>query len=380
MSSCYDIAVVGGGLAGLSLLYHLERAGKLAGRRVLLVDAEERKTAHDRTWSFWEKGTGPFEELVYHRWDHVALHNSHSHCTCDLRPYAYKVILSDAFYAHVNAVLDRVGGLTRVQGKASELQTGSGKASFRLGEELVTAGVVFSSLPYPLDYRKVREPYLDQHFRGWFVETEADTFDPAQASLMDFRTPQEGETRFFYLLPFSKRRAMVEIAIFSNDHLTIAEYDRLIAEYISTHWTRGTYSVYHTEGGNIPMTTYDYPRRHGNLIYIGLGGGAARPSTGYTFYGLQRQLMRMAAAYPDLSDTQVWPEKHRMYDATLLRILEKGKLRGDEVFVELFQNNPPARVLAFLNGESSLWEELRLMGTTPIGVFGRTFVAEALRN
>ena len=67
---------------------------------------------------------------------------------------------------------------------------------------------------------------------------------------------------------------MIEIAIFSNEHLQQETYDRLIAEYIAAHWTSKPYRVYHTEAGNIPMTTYDYPRRNGNLIYIGLGGGS----------------------------------------------------------------------------------------------------------
>ncbi len=375
--SDYNIAVIGGGLAGLSILYHLEQAGKLTGKRVLLVDPE-RKREHDRTWSFWEAGEGVFEHLLHHRWDRVALHNSTTHCTCDLRPYAYKVILSDAFYGHVNGVLDQVEGLTRVRQGATQLQTGRDHGSFLLEGKQVKADIVFSSLPHPLDYREVKQPYLDQHFRGWFIETEEDVFDPAMATLMDFRTPQRGETRFFYVLPFSKRRAMVEIAIFSNTHLATEEYDAIIGDYIRAQWTRRPYQIYHTEAGNIPMTTYGYPRRHGNLIYIGLGGGAARPSTGYTFYGLQRQLMRMAAAFPDLSDTSVWPEKHLMYDATLLRILEQGRLPGEEVFVNLFRDNPPARVLAFLNGESSLMQELQLMATTPIGVFGTTFLREAL--
>ena len=373
----YDIAVIGGGLAGLSILYHLERAGKLSGKRVLLVDPE-RKSAHDRTWSFWEAGQGPFEHLLHHRWRSVALHNSVKDCTCDLRPYNYKVILSDDFYEYVNGVLDGVEGLTRASNTATDLRSESGSASFTMDGKRITAGHVFSSLPHPLDHRKIKEPYLDQHFRGWFIDTEEDVFDPGQATLMDFRTPQNGETRFFYVLPLSKRRAMVEIAIFSNTHLTTAAYDEIIATYIANHWTRQPYNIYHTEGGNIPMTTYDYPRRNGNLICIGLGGGAARPSTGYTFYGLQRQLMRIAASFPDISATSVWPEKHRLYDATLLRILEQGKLPGDQVFVDLFERNPPARVLAFLNGESSLWQDLRLMGTTPIGVFGKAFVGELM--
>ncbi|MBB4079145.1 lycopene beta-cyclase [Lewinella aquimaris] len=373
----YDIVVAGGGLAGLSMLYHLHTAGKLGEKRVLLVDPE-RKEGHDRTWSFWEKGEGPFEKLVHHRWHQVTLHNGNTHCSCALRPYAYKVILSNDFYGYVNRILDKLPNLERRFTTADQFLPTDDKVHFRMQGEGYSATHLFSSLPHPLDYREVNQPYLDQHFRGWFVETDEDTFDPGTAAMMDFRTPQEGETRFFYVLPFSQRRALVEIAIFSNDHLTTEAYDVLIGEYIRANWTRGTYRVTHTEAGNIPMTTYGYPRRRGNHIYIGLGGGAARPSTGYTFYGLQRQLARMARDYPDITDTRVWPEKHLLYDATLLRILQERKLAGEELFVNLFRDNPPARVLAFLNGESSLWQELRLMATTPVGVFGSTFVRELL--
>ncbi len=375
--SHYDIAVLGGGLAGLSLLYHLERAGKLSGKRVLLIDPA-RKTGHDRTWSFWETGEGPFEHLLYHRWERVKLHNSTSHCTCDLRPYAYKVILSTDFYAHVNAVIDAQPAIERKFTTAEVLHTDRERVAFRMDGEVHTASYLFSSASHPLDYRDVSQPYLDQHFRGWFVETEEDTFDPEEATMMDFRTPQHEETRFLYVLPFSKRRALVEVAIFSNDHLTAEAYDRLIADYLREYWTRKPYRVYHTEAGNIPMTTYPYPHREGNLIYIGLGGGAARPSTGYTFYGLQRQLMQVAEDYPRVGSAKTWRAKDLLYDATLLRILEQQRLRGDEVFVNLFRDNPPARVLAFLNGESSFLQELQLMSTTPVGVFGTTFLREAL--
>jgi lycopene beta-cyclase len=375
--SHYDIAVIGGGLAGLSLLYHFERAGKLAGKRVALIDPQ-RKRGHDRTWSFWEREPGPFEDLVYHRWPRVTVCNARQHRTCVLAPYSYKLIRSTEWYDRVNGVVDDIPGLTRCLATADDIRAGAGGVSFTVAGEACTADWAFSSLPRPLDHREVKAPYLDQHFRGWIIETEDEVFNPEEAALMDFRTPQEGETRFFYVLPFSERRAMVEIAIFSNHHLDPAEYDRLIANYIAAHWTRGDYGIVHTEDGNIPMTTYEFPLREGRLIHIGLGGGAARPSTGYTFYGLQRQLGRMAADFPAVPAVPTWSRKHLLYDATLLRILERGDLPGDEVFVNLFRNNPPARVLAFLNGESSLLDELRLMGTTDIGVFGRTFVGEVL--
>jgi lycopene beta-cyclase len=369
----YDLAVIGGGLAGLSLLYHFERAGKLDGKRVALIDPE-RKAGHDRTWSFWEREPGPFEELVYHRWPRVTVSNSSHDCTCVLAPYTYKLIRSTEWYAHVNELIDTIAGLERHHALATDIESDDTGVSFRINGQRYTADHAYSSRPHPLDHREVAAPYLDQHFRGWVIETEEDTFDPAEAALMDFRTPQEGESRFFYVLPSTKRRALVEIAIFSNNHLPIPEYDRLITNYIAEHWTRGNYEIVHTEDGNIPMTTYDFPLQDGRLTYIGLGGGAARPSTGYTFFGLQQQLMRMAADFPRA--VAPWSKKHLLYDATLLRILQEEKLPGDEVFVNLFRDNPAPRVLAFLNGESGLIDDLRLMSTTEIGVFGRTFVGE----
>jgi lycopene beta-cyclase len=375
MITHYDIAILGAGLAGLSTLYHLGKAGHLAGKSVVLVDPEGRKAAHDRSWSFWEEGDGPFEELVYHRWQKVTLHNQTKNLNCDISPYEYKLIRSTEFYAHVNAYLDTLPNLERRTSLATEVKTDKEQVTFLLGEEQCSASLAFSSLPLHLRPRQIKQPYLDQHFRGWFVETEEDTFDPTTAALMDFRTPQHGESRFCYVMPFTPRRALVEVAIFSNEHLTTEGYDHILKEYMATQWT-SDYRIEHTEGGNIPMTTYPFPLREGNLIYIGMRGGATRPSTGYTFYALQRQLTRLAQTFPDFSGLPPWPSRHIQYDATLLRILQDGKLNGADLFVDLFAGNPPERVLAFLNGETSIWQELQLMSTTNVPVFGSTFVRE----
>jgi len=380
VSKTYDIAVLGGGLAGLSVLYHLQQAGKLAGKSVLLVDPEGRKVTHDRSWSFWEAEPGPFEDLVYHQWPLVTVHDQTRNLDCDISPYIYKLIRSTEFYAHVNKVIDRIDGLERVAARADNVRAEGDTVHFSINGEEVAAALAFSSLPLDLRPRQISQPYLDQHFRGWFIDTKEDTFNPGRASLMDFRTPQHGETRFFYVMPFSKRRALIEIAIFSNNHLKTDEYDRLIETYIYDHWTQTGYEVTHTEDGNIPMTTYPFPSRDRNLIYIGMRGGATRPSTGYTFLALQRQLLALAESFPRLDNIAPWPAKHILYDATLLRILQNGELAGDELFTDMFANNPPERVLAFLNGETTFAQELQFMSTTDIVLFGRRFVGEALRT
>lgn len=380
MTKIYDIAILGGGLAGLSTLYHLEKAGKLSGKRVLLVDPEGRKKAHDRSWSFWEAEPGPFEDLVHHRWPVVTVHNEKQDLECDISPYIYKLIRSTEFYTQVNEVIDQIEGLERMDARAEEVRAEGNTVRFKVSGEKMEANLAFSSLPLHLRPRQISAPYLDQHFRGWFVETAEDTFDPGRAALMDFRTPQHGEPRFFYVMPFSKRSALIEIAIFSNNHLQTAEYDQLIETYIYDHWTKGKYEVTHTEDGNIPMTSYPFPLRDRNLIYIGMRGGATRPSTGYTFYALQRQLTALADQFPNVDNLAPWPQKHLLYDATLLRILQNGELPGDELFVDMFATNPPARVLAFLNGETSFWEELKFMSTTKVSLFARRFLGELYKS
>lgn len=378
MNKDYDIAVLGGGLAGLSVLYHLLKAGKLQDQQVLLVDPEGRKSSHDRSWSFWEKGEGPFEELVYHRWKSVTVHDQQRDIRTDLAPYTYKLIRSTEFYAHVNELIDAQPNIHRVQARAESIEPSGDHVNFTVADQAYRVNTAFSSLPLHLRPRKIKQPYLDQHFRGWFIKTERDVFDPNVAALMDFRTPQQNETRFFYVLPFSPTRAMVEIAIFSNQHLETAEYDRLIGEYLEAHWVPGPYEIEHREDGNIPMTTYPFPRRDGNLIYIGLRGGAARPSTGYTFYGLQRQLRKLAEQHPGAVPAP-WSRKDLLYDATILDILQNNRLPGDQVFVDLFERNSAERLLAFLNGESTFAQDLQVMATTDITKFGAAFVRQAIK-
>lgn len=374
----YDLAVIGGGLAGLSLLYHLQQKGKLQDQRVILIDPQ-RKQGNDRTWSFWETGQGPFDDIVLQRWNRVTLHNSEADLSCDLGAFTYKLIRSADFYAKTQAAIANVPGLDRRHARATNIRTVAEGVQFEVDGEQMEATHAFSSLPHPLDYQKVRAPYLDQHFRGWYIETEEDTFDPSVATLMDFRTPQHGQTRFFYVLPFSERRAIIEIAIFSNEHLDSEQYDQLLEEYTAEYWTRGGYNIEQTEAGNIPMTTYAFPRREGRLVHIGLGGGDARPSTGYTFYNVQRKMMQIAEAYPFLPNLSPWPERHMLYDATLLRLLQDDVLPGDEIFVNLFRNNPTERVLDFLNGNTSLVQELQLMSTVPLAPFASTFARELFR-
>lgn len=380
----YDYAILGGGAAGLSLIVHLLRQNGLAnGKRLLLVDPEV-KEGHDHTWSLWEREPGPFDQLVYHRWKQLAVHDDRYSLDLPLDKYQYKLIRSTEFYEYCNRLIEEHPAIDRLQAKATDIQTGNDQVSFRADGKDLRADWAFSSLADRLDFRSLQRPYLDQHFRGWFVKTAAPTFDPGLATIMDFRLPQGADTRFFYVLPFTEDYALVEIAVFSNDLWSRERYDQALSEYLEKHWlNKSAYSIEHTEQGVIPMTTHAYPRQDGRLVYIGIAGGHARASTGYTFFNIQRQTEALAKQLtgPDqrAKFSAAWPLRHRMYDSTLLRILQDQRLAGSEVFVDLFRQNPTERLLAFLNGESSLGQELRLMSSTRISTFAPTFFQEMWR-
>ena len=62
----FDIIIVGAGAAGLSLLYRLLNSS-LKNSKILLLDKNP-KNQNDRTWCFWEKKEGLFEEIVFKKW------------------------------------------------------------------------------------------------------------------------------------------------------------------------------------------------------------------------------------------------------------------------------------------------------------------------
>ncbi len=220
---------------------------------------------------------------------------------------------------------------------------------------------------------------LLQHFRGWFVRTSQDAFDPGVAGLMDFRPPQPPcGVAFGYVLPTSRREALVEYTEFSRSVLTTPQYDAALRDYTS-QLGLPAFDVVGAEQGVIPMTDAPFPRRLGRRVFrLGAAGGATRPSTGYTFRAAQRQASSVAQALWDGRDPcppAAYPRRHLTMDALLLRALDSGELDGAGFLADLFARHPTERVLRFLDGQSTPREELAVMAGAPRGPMMRTLLS-----
>lgn len=346
-------------------------SGRFADKKILLLDKES-KTANDRTWCFWEKEKGFFEDLVFHQWDTIAVYGDDFSTTPSIHPYHYKMIRGIDFYKYCFSVISRQANIERVTAAVDSWKKENGFTLFELNGKFFNTGspVVFNSLyiPVPDNRKTVR---LLQHFKGWVIETNRPSFTPGTATMMDFRVPQTEGTTFVYVMPFSATRALVEYTLFSKTVLEQAAYDAALRDYIREQYGIEEFTILEEESGIIPMSNERLPFK-GKGWQIGTAGGQTKGSSGYTFQFIQKHselIVQQLLAGKPLDQLPVTPKRFRFYDNTLLYILYHNTVPGKQIFTRLFQKNKPQQVLRFLDNETTLREELSLISTLPAWPF-----------
>lgn len=370
----YDFIIAGAGAAGLSLAWHLTHSPQLRQKRILLIDKDP-KTANDRTWGYWSKTAEPFDGLASWQFTQAEFISQYHTATFSLAPYQYRVLEGSRFYETVKKWLQQFPQVHWVQATTERFEPLRSGVRVYTSAGAFEGGWVFNSCFLDRALKEAAQKKcinLKQHFKGWVIETPLPAFDPQRLRLFDFRTPQQGSFRFFYLIPQSPQRALVEYTLFSGDLLPPATYEKALEHYIQGVLQLTDYRVVEQEWGVIPMTTYNFPQQQSErVINIGSVGGASKASTGYTFWRIQQQCKQLVqqlewgqAATPASS-----PMRHRLYDAALLNILDKKGALGEAVFARLFEKNPLPRLLKFLDEETNPAEELRLMHTVDKPLF-----------
>jgi lycopene beta-cyclase len=378
----YDYIISGAGAAGFSLLVRMIQNPFFQSKKILVVDKAP-KESNDRTWCFWEKTVGIFEPVVYHRWQQVHFFSNHKVELLDLLPYSYKMIRSIDFYQYVYERASKQENVTFLYGNIEAAGNAGNKGFIVVDGVSFEASFVFNSIlfaPPPIPEGKF---FLLQHFKGFVVETAGARFNPAVATLMDFRVSQENGPAFVYVLPLSTHRALVEFTMFSRQLLEEEGYDGALRHYIENYLDIDEYKIVEREFGIIPMTNIKYVTAIDRVINIGTAGGQTKGSSGYTFQFVQKHSDRIIS---DLirsgkirADAGFFARRFNLYDSVLLNILSGNKFPADKIFSDLFSRNPVDRVLRFLDNESTLEDEINLMATLPQGPFRKAILEEMFK-
>jgi len=370
----YQYVFAGAGLSGLICAWRMARAGHFDNSNALLIDRDP-KTSNDRTWCFWEKGSGEFDGIVSKRWKKVWVKADGFSRRIDLSPYTYKMIRGLDFYTWIRAKLADFPNVDFLEAEISSLSDVGDRVIVATSEGNFSAGKAFSGITDFSDAKHSRFPLLWQHFIGWTVETDVDVFDENAATFMDFSVPQKGNTRFMYVLPQSGRKALLEYTLFSEKLLPDEEYENAIRDYLSNLGV-ADFRIAEKERGAIPMTVFPFWKRNSkNILHIGSAGGWTKASTGFTFHNTAKQSQRLADFLQDGTDLRKFRRgnRFRFYDRLLLDILHRHNEKGAEIFTSMFRMENPALVLKFLDEETSFTEDLQVIWQCPKGLFLKAF-------
>lgn len=374
----FDYIIAGGGAAGLSLAYALAQS-PLKSKRVLIVDLDNKKK-NDRTWSFWVRDPMPLDPIAHRVWPKVRFVGSGRELVIPTEPYRYQMIRGIDFYDHTRDVITREGNARFLQGRVESVADGPDRVDVVVDGRSYTADYVFDSLFLPRDFVVDERKYhfLKQHFLGWEIRAPRPVFAEDTATLFDFRTPQMGEMRFVYVLPFAPDRGLVEFTLFSHDLLKPAEYESELKNYIRDVLGLETYEIEDSEDGIIPMTDRPFPRRGGRrIMYTGTKGGRVKASTGFAFLRTFRDaqaIVRSLEAHGHPFEVPKPPGRYHLFDSMLLQLLYRRGELSERIFTAFFEKNPIDRLFRFLDEEGGLGENLKLMARSPWGPFIGAFV------
>jgi len=368
----YHYIFAGAGLATLMTVYKMAASGAFKNKTILLIDPDTKK-ANDRTWCFWQKGPCNWDGIVNRKWNTALFADHEKKTDLDLGTYRYNMIRGIDFYDLVFAEFQKHSNIAFVNQKVIDFADSGTHVLVKTDTENYTCNRLFNSIyNAALPQSQTKYPLLQQHFIGWHVKTDKPVFNPAQPSFMDFSIPQQGNTRFMYVLPFSENEALVEYTLFSKELLPQEDYENAIKQYLADLGVT-TYTIEDTEQGSIPMTCYPFWKQNTrNVLHIGSAGGWTKASTGYTFRNADKVSGRLVDFLRiEENDLRHFHKKNRFwfYDLLLLDILAEKNHKGAEIFSAMFRSGRAAPIFKFLDEETTLAEDLNVIWQCPKGLF-----------
>ena len=377
----YDYIITGCGASGLILAYRMVQDSFFDDKSILLIDIEK-KTKDDRTWCYWEKGEGEWDSLLEKSWDKIWFKSDIYSKELTIKPYVYKMIRSSKLYEFLWAEITKHDNVTVIWDKVLNISHRSFNASVLTEQtEYYANNKIFNSIFFDRGYKHyIKSPYLQQHFRGWFIETEEDMFDDSSATFMDFTVNQKDNTRFMYVLPMSPRKALFEYTLFSKKVLSEREYEKEIERYLKKKNIK-EYKIVEKEEGIIPMASYKFWKHNSkNVLNIGTTGGWTKASTGYTFRNITERTKDVIKFVKTDGSFKKFHKRNRYwwYDLLLLDVLSRENYLGSRFFSLLFKRNKVQRIFKFLDEETSIFQDIRIMLSMPslkftIALFRRIF-------
>ena len=346
----FDYVIIGGGCAGLSLAYELEINNRLKDKTLAIIE-NRKEYKRDKTWSFWKVFDHNFDDCVIKSWNSFTINTSEISHELTNKKFPYQSIDSGKFYNKIS----------------SKLSTNSNVSFYDNLKEINSENsIIFNSV-----FEKHPDKSgLWQHFQGIEIETTNKIFDEEIINLMDFNCDQRNDVHFFYTLPFSKNKALVETTWLSDlEDQSLMDYDLQLENYIKNNLGIKNYKINFTEKGAIPLF-YPSIKNDNKVINIGSAGGMTRLSTGYTFLNIQEHSKYIVKNIDKINEVKIFDlgKKYHFLDKVFLRVLKKYPEKMPKIFLNMFKTSSNT-IIKFLSNKSSLIEDIKIINKMPKLIF-----------
>ena len=349
----FDYIIIGGGCSGLSLAYELEIHKKLEDKTLAIIEPRN-DYKRDKTWSFWKVISHNYDDCVKKSWKEFSIKiPSHSKVIkCDNFPY--QSIDSELFYKKINDRLKKNKNI---------------KFFENIKDLNLNNAFIFNSVPS----FKENKSNIWQHFYGIEIETNENFFNDNTLNLMDFDCEQRNSVHFFYVLPLSKNKAIIETTWLSKEDDSLKDYKSQIKSYINYLGIKD-YKINFKEEGAIPLF-HLLNEKEKNKINIGTAGGMTRLSTGYTFLNIQEHSKYIRMNIENIENTKKYEigKKYQLLDKIFLRVLEKYPEKMPDIFSNMF-NTSSNTVIKFLSNKSNIFQDLSIILKMPKFIFIKTLL------
>ena len=369
--SAYDLIIIGGGCAGLSLASNL---AKLPGTVPKVLVLEQRlQYRNDRTWCFWDTANAACKSLVTHAWPTFRIKEKQQDHAYDALNHSYLMLASDVFYNQALADIDRcsntklllgeeiIGSAVKVN-QAWQVKTASGEYSAK----------------WLVDTRPHRDTMesdsvLWQSFFGQEIALDEAHFDADQCVLMDFDDGFANGLAFVYFLPTSSKQALIEYTVFSEHRYNKEALQPMLLQAVAQYTGQIAHRVVRDECGVLPMGNKRIlAHQDPSYVFSGLYAGGARPSSGYAFQRIQAWAQACAVSMVEQNKllpftTDKWLQ--RFMDDLFLYVIKSQPKMASTLFKALFRHCPLPALVRFMSDQASVYDAFCVMKSLPTFLF-----------
>jgi len=356
-----QIDIIGGGCAAFSLARLLKQ---VCQNNINIFLGKNFNFQKDHFWGFWKNECN---ESAFKNANHIWMKWS-------ILTYDSKTVLSSEKYPYCVIKRKKWLSFCKSELKNNKINYIKQDVIEREGDLIANNKKINSDLIFDSRPPEIPSDVLLQHFQGYVVTTEKDVFDDTTVILMDFRCDQSKGMHFIYLLPFSKKKALVESTMFSKKIEKKSFYKNQISKYLKKNFDLTSFTLGDYEEGIIPM--HQISIKSPNSFNIGTRGGAVRPSSGYAFTFIQKQAFQILEQIKKKRNinTEIHNKVDLFLDKIFIRVVDKHPQLAPKIFSRLASKLNGDEMAKFMSGECSILTKFKVIFAMPKVPFIKSFL------